>query len=434
MLVAPFQRDDVARQLGDQVGVLLDDVAPEHHRAAVVLDEPVDLEQVIQVDPARAPALAFGAAASLAELEGFVAADVEQPAGEMRQQLLIQPRDELDRAGIERVERGGLPLGQLGERTVGGAAQPAFHVPERVLVGDELDEPLAAILVQVEDLLRGEGRGVGPDRAVVAIGERVFGVQLELIDLPLGERVDQVHQRPHARDHVAADVEHDAAVGQVGPVLDAQRGERVGLPAGELAQRHRGVERAGAVVRDDRKLGGRDLQAVTLGLAHLGRVDRQQHLDARVGRDAERRQRGGLAERAQRPAQRVAQAQQLGARLALEQQQGVVAQPKPPRQDLQPLRHRQQQDLIGHRFGSGRGGHRAGVGREAMHAAPLRGVDWEGVKREIRIRFGRSETASRIRHPMMPQRPVTGKKPTRQRANGTAARRGGPDARKPRQC
>ena len=113
----------------------------------------------------------------------------------------------------------------LGQRGVARVLEPALHVAERVLVGHQLDEALAAVGVQGEDLLAGQRRGFGPHFGVVAVGKGVLGVKLKLVDLPAGQAVDQVEQGFHLGDFVAADIQHHAARGEIRPVGDLQAGQ-----------------------------------------------------------------------------------------------------------------------------------------------------------------------------------------------------------------
>ena len=96
----------------------------------------------------------------------------------MRQQVVVETGEEFDRARVDRTEGHGVADGRvtLGEVRVFGAFQPALHVAERVLVGDELDETLAAVRVQRFDLGAGQRRRLGPHERVSPVGERVLPV------------------------------------------------------------------------------------------------------------------------------------------------------------------------------------------------------------------------------------------------------------------
>ena len=103
--------------------------------------------------------------------------------------------------------------------------KPALHVTEGVLVRHELDEALAAVLVQLEDLLPGQRRVVPPYLGVVAVGEGVLGVELELVDLEVGEPVDEQLQALHGGYAPAADIELYPPVQEIGPVANDQAWE-----------------------------------------------------------------------------------------------------------------------------------------------------------------------------------------------------------------
>ncbi len=87
------------RQVGDPLGVVQDHVAPEHHPPAVAADQAVHPAEEVEVDAGDAVPLGRGPAAALADVERLVAADVEQTAVKVRQQLGVQPGQESTDAG-----------------------------------------------------------------------------------------------------------------------------------------------------------------------------------------------------------------------------------------------------------------------------------------------------------------------------------------------
>ena len=105
------------------------------------------------------------------------------------------------------------------------------------------------------------------------VRERVLGVELELVDLQLRELLDEPEERGHRRDLVAADVEHDAAGGEVRPVLDPAYGQLVPPLATELHERLAGVKQAGLVMADQLDAVGRDGDAVALRVGDGRGVD-----------------------------------------------------------------------------------------------------------------------------------------------------------------
>ena len=241
---------------------------------AVLRAQLVDLQQEVEIDATGAALLDDRLALAEAEVERLVAADVEGAAREVRQQFGVHLPDERERSRVARVERERRQFGprqrraarRFGEVVVRLLRQPAVHVPERVLVGHELDVPLGAVRVEREDLLAGHRRCVLPDGAMAVVREGVLDVQLELVDLPLGQHVDQAEQRRHRRHLVAADVEHDAAMREVGMVLDVQLRESLAVLADELRERREAMREARRVARDDADALVADGEVVALAL------------------------------------------------------------------------------------------------------------------------------------------------------------------------
>jgi hypothetical protein len=100
-----------------------------------------------------------------------------------------------------------------------------MHVTEAVLIGDELDVARGAVGVELADLGSVERARVLPDDVVPRVRKRVLHVQLQLVDLPACELVDETAQGGRRRYLVAADVQHDAARGEIRPVFERDSGE-----------------------------------------------------------------------------------------------------------------------------------------------------------------------------------------------------------------
>ena len=77
-----------------------------------------------------------------------------------------------------------------------------------------------------------------------AIGERVFGVKLQLVDFEIGEVFGEVEQRFQFRHAAARNVEHHAAARKIRPVADFQAGQAAAVLAQQLPQRRRGRAQA----------------------------------------------------------------------------------------------------------------------------------------------------------------------------------------------
>src|SRR5438067_10644180 len=103
-----------------------------------------------------------------------------------------------------------------------------------------------------------------------AIGEGVLHVQLELVDFPAREQVNQSLERGQGRDLVAADVEHDAAYAELGAVVDDEGGQVRPLGGEELAQGTDAVEMTGWVARHDTDAQRTDLEPISLHRSPTG--------------------------------------------------------------------------------------------------------------------------------------------------------------------
>ena len=308
----------------------------------------------------------------------LVAADVDLPAGEVRQQLLQQLVDQRDRPGIGRAQGAehapvrvkDRRIVVLAQGAVAGMDHPARQVAEGVLIRHQLDVALAAVGVEVDHLLAGHRRPAGPHLPVVAVGEGVLGIELELIDLPLAEQIDQVVQGRHGRYPVAADVEHEAAVDDVGIVGDSHARQDAALRVtGDLAERHRPVEGAGLVMADDVDALAADGEQVALRPARPRRIDRHRGADLR-SRAAALGETPRRAGRGDRVSNRRADAEQRRPVAAGQVNEPAGPQPMPAAVDPEPLRRRQQ----GHRplpdTGAVRGVGSTGTSRMAI--APAR--------------------------------------------------------------
>jgi hypothetical protein len=143
--------------------------------------------------------------------------------------------------------------------------EPALHVAERILVGDQLDESLFAVGIEAADFLARHRGGVAPDFFVAGVGEGVLGVELKLVDFEFGKPIDDLKERGHRRDFVAADVEQNAPDGKIGGIGDLQTGKRLAIGAVELGEGLAGVEKGLLIAADDGEMIGSGRNGVTLG-------------------------------------------------------------------------------------------------------------------------------------------------------------------------
>ena len=236
--------------------------------------------QIVEIDLLRAsPLLAQGGAPPSGAKADFVEPDHRLPAAEVGKELVQQLRNELQRPGIGGAEvvLDGHSRHVFRQVLVAGPVKPALHVAESVLVRHELHEAFAAVLVQLEDLLPGQRRVVPPHLGVIAIREGVLGVELKLVDLEVGEPVDEQLQTLHGGNAPAADVELHPPVCEVGPVANGQEREAAAAAvlAGDLQQRLGAVEEAGFVMSDQADAVLQDREHVPLLLAGPALVHRE---------------------------------------------------------------------------------------------------------------------------------------------------------------
>ena len=184
-------------------------------------DFAMDLFEEINIDAAFAFRRAQGFALAAAQVPGLVAADVEARAGEVRQQFIEQFAQKGERAGMIRSEGGRIAqersalafvgLLDLGEFLQRRIFEPVTQMSERVLVRHKINAEFAAASVELQNLVTRERPPAAPDGFVISVGERVLGVKLEVIDLQLGQLIDQRQERGRGRHLVTRNIEHDAA-------------------------------------------------------------------------------------------------------------------------------------------------------------------------------------------------------------------------------
>ncbi len=166
--------------------------------------------------------------------------------------------------------------GHFGQSSVARQLEPARQMSKRILVWHQLDEALCAVRIQRQDFLAGHRRCILPGFGMVAIGERVLGIQLELVDLPGRQPVDQVVQRLHLRHLAAADVQHHAPGRKIRPIFHHQASQTtLAHLRKQLVQRTYPIKDARRIMPTQADSLGSDLQPVTLRVRHPVRDDAQ---------------------------------------------------------------------------------------------------------------------------------------------------------------
>ena len=121
--------------------------------------------------------------------------------------------------------------------------------------------------------------GLTPDFVVAGVGEGVLHVELDLVELPAGQPVDEGEEGLERRYPVPGHVEHHPPDAEVGPVVDDAGGQRplpvtvtaaAGIPVhggavAELGQGGPAVTGTGVVGRREEDAGVPQFEAVALG-------------------------------------------------------------------------------------------------------------------------------------------------------------------------
>src|SRR5207247_2610650 len=136
-----------------------------------------------------------------AQVPRLVAADVEETARKVRQQLVVKPAKKFDRARMirrkcrgESEEIAGRTLARPGDFCEFSQArmfEKVAQVAEGILVWHEVNAELATVRVERPNLGRRQRAPVPPGALVFAVGERVLGVELELVYLEIGQMLNE---------------------------------------------------------------------------------------------------------------------------------------------------------------------------------------------------------------------------------------------------
>ena len=91
---------------------------------------------------------------------------------------------------------------------VGFVTEPSLEMSKGIEIGNELDEALFAVVVNLSYLFSGEGGEIFPDCLVVLKGKGVFDVELDFIEPMQAEKVDEFKNRVHGWHFASTDIEH----------------------------------------------------------------------------------------------------------------------------------------------------------------------------------------------------------------------------------
>ena len=282
-MIVPVEQDDVVGQFADEFRVMEQDITPDLDAPSVAGGQFAHTQDVIEIDTPNADLVGQGFTGSLAQVVGFVAVHVEGGRGEGGQHVgveFVQQCVSLLKGRAQCPEEFCLRqvLVLWDEKRVAG-------VTKRLQVGHQFDVASTAETVQFQHVLIAEGTAAGPNFGMAGELEGVLGVELKDVEFVVTEFFGQLLERGQRRHFATGDIEHEAAIGQRGPVPDGQRRQGLGLRirmAGQrwiivqsyqLAQGLDGVKEAGGCVGVEGDAGRCDGQGVGLCRHSLRRID-----------------------------------------------------------------------------------------------------------------------------------------------------------------
>ena len=295
--VGPVEHCQILGDVGNQLRVVPDDVAPEHHPLAVFPGQLRDLRNVVEIDPPLAALFAEFIGLAPAEVVDLIAAGVEALAGEERQELgeeTVQKSIAVrvgrrKRPGVQEESRRSIRIDVfahpqvLGEVVVLRVLEHGGEMAEGGQRRHQLDVTGPAVGVEFQDILGRERRGVLADLRVAPEREGVLDIELELVDLAAAELVGQLQKLVQFRHAATGHIIVNAAVLEVRPVLDLQAGQRaLHRLFHELAQGLESVKRAADRAGLDADAGRADAEPVAVAMQTIAQGHGDGVVTARV--------------------------------------------------------------------------------------------------------------------------------------------------------
>ena len=230
-VVLPVEQGDFFGKRFEDLGVFEGDAAPHHRSSAPGFEVAARADGAVGVHGGDVDPFGEGFGAALAEVEGLVRADVELVRAEQLQVVIDEPTRQVEGAVVAGVEHVVVHAVDEHERLVGGLrelaevaerlrAQGHVEMPERGDRRHELDAAVGAVVVECEDVARGERYGAVPGLTHAVESESVLDVELELVDFAQAELVDPGLEPVEGGDAPAGHAEVIASRSEGGLVLD----------------------------------------------------------------------------------------------------------------------------------------------------------------------------------------------------------------------
>src|ERR1044072_4734627 len=138
------------------------DVPPEHQLAVIRLQKIAHAIQVLEIDRADALGLRLSFALALAQLKGFVFANMEELAGKEFVQFPVPVFDNFVRALLLR--RQYISQGRLSQLGIFFQPQSLVKMTERLLLGNQFDVIVARVSYELFDFRRRERTTLRPNQ------------------------------------------------------------------------------------------------------------------------------------------------------------------------------------------------------------------------------------------------------------------------------
>ena len=236
-----------------------------------LLKKPADVAELLDEEIHRrgSASLLF---CCLLNLPRFVEADVDERAGKDGGELVRPIGEQLHHARIARIELSA--MGKVGERGVLLDAKEVVQMPIELQAWNHIDVPLARVRDDVLNLLAGEA-GLRIQQRIAGELDVRFVVEVVLIRLPAGEKVDLPLDLLLGRKRSLTHIDHGSAIGRGRPVFDPDRRDRRDRAAfHQLTERFDTIEDTSGGLRLDDSAAGSHLNRVGFARMRTGNFSR----------------------------------------------------------------------------------------------------------------------------------------------------------------
>ena len=195
---------------------------------------------------------------------------MEEIAGEQRDELGVELAHEI----VALLIGGGqhVPVRHFRKLVVFFVLQDVVQMPERLLLGNEIDVKLPRVCDELLYFLSGKSASFGTDQGMVLIVEHMFDVERPDVHLVFGRPPYLAPDEFRFGNGAAADVIVQASIAHGRPVPDLNAGNRIAAAAlrhDHLAQRLHAVKQPRVGLAQDRNLVSRNVKEVSLRILNF---------------------------------------------------------------------------------------------------------------------------------------------------------------------